>query len=84
MLNGAVLAAGVDALQHDEERAPPFGVEEILENAEALQVLGELRGGSGLGDAVCVRGVDIVQFDARAGTHQELFGKLFHTGFILH
>jgi hypothetical protein len=31
-----------------------------------------------------IRGIEIGHFDPRARPHQELFRKLFHTGFILH
>ena len=70
VLDGAVLAPGIDALQHHQQRAPPFGVQEILENPETIEVLGKLRFGSRLVGAVRIRGIDIVQFDPGTRTHQ--------------
>src|ERR1019366_1609492 len=72
------------SLQDHQQGAPRLGVEEVLEDAEAGEVLFQLRGGSRVVDTVGLRRVKIGQFDPGTRTHEKLFRKLFHTGSILH
>ena len=44
MADGAVFAAGVDALQHHQQRALPFGIELVLEDGEPFQILLQVGG----------------------------------------
>ena len=48
VLDGAVLTAGVDTLQHNEQRASRLGVQQVLQDPQAIEVLCKLRAGSGL------------------------------------
>jgi hypothetical protein len=45
MPDGAVLSGGVETLQHDEQRLPGVGIEQILQPLHARDLLGCLVGG---------------------------------------
>jgi hypothetical protein len=68
----AVLAAGVHGLQDDQERAPVFGIEQVLQLLQPLDVLREeIVGGVLARDAGRVVGIDAGQPDLRSGLDEK-------------
>ena len=71
--DGAVLAGGVDALEHDEQRVLLLGVEPVLQLGQARDLLGELGLGALLVLVLAVEaGVDRLELHLRAGLDDEL------------
>src|SRR5581483_12460458 len=68
VLDHAVLAAGVEALQHDEDGPLMLGVEPVLELGEPLHPVGKQRLGLVLLDieAAAIGGIEAVELEAAA------------------
>jgi hypothetical protein len=73
VIDSAILAARVHGLQADQQRALALGVKAVLQLAQLLTVLFDLRLGCRVGIVLAlVVGIDLVKPDFRAGLHLEL------------
>ena len=73
MVDGAVLAGGVPALQADQQRALALGVHQVLQVAQLLGVGLDLGQGVLVGLVLVLEaGVDLAQIDLAARLHAEL------------
>jgi len=67
VIDGSVLAAGVHCLQADQQRVPPFRVEEVLQFAQLLLVMRNLLGRLRVVRVmVFERRIDVFELDARS------------------
>jgi hypothetical protein len=76
----SVLAARVERLETDQQRPPPFGVEELLQFSQPLAVAFGLLGRPLV--AVMIAGrtrVDVFEFDGCPRTHSEAFHVVHFT-----
>ncbi len=76
---GAILAAGVDALQDHQQRLLSIRVEHVLQDGEPFQVLGQPVGRLRLLHAVGIFGIDLRQLELGAGSYNEFAHEVFHT-----
>ena len=80
--DGAVLAAGVDALQDHQQSPLGVRVEEVLQHGKPFQVLGQPAGRAGLVDAMSIFRIDLRQLELGAGNYEEFAHEVFHFGLL--
>lgn len=84
VLDGAVFAAGIDALQNHQQRSPPFGIQQILQQRKPLDVFRQVLGTRLLVHSMGIARIDPCKVNLLAGTNHQLRGSVIHLALILH